>query len=252
MAGHSHWAQIKRKKAAQDAKRGKLFTKLIREIMVAARLGGGDPSANPRLRAAIQAAKAANMPKENIERAIRKGTGQEPGTTWEEAVYEGYGPGGVAVLIKSVTDNKRRTVSELRHIFSKCGGNLAEPGAVSWIFEQKGLIVVARNGTDEEKLLEIALEAGAEDVREYESEFEIITTPQELEEVKKALEEAGFPIQSARVTMVPKTTVRLEEEKTVQQMLRLMETLEDHDDVQQVYANFDIPDELMERVSAKV
>ncbi len=252
MAGHSHWAQIKRKKAAQDAKRGKLFTKLIREIMVAARLGGGDPSANPRLRAAIQAAKAANMPKENIERAIRKGTGQEPGTTWEEAVYEGYGPGGVAVLIKSVTDNKRRTVSELRHIFSKCGGNLAEPGAVSWIFEQKGLIVVARNGTDEEKLLETALEAGAEDVREYESEFEIITTPQELEEVKKALEEAGFPIQSARVTMVPKTTVRLEEEKTVQQMLRLMETLEDHDDVQQVYANFDIPDELMERVSAKV
>ena len=252
MAGHSHWAQIKRKKAAQDAKRGKLFTKLIREIMVAARLGGGDPSANPRLRAAIQAAKAANMPKENIERAIRKGTGQEPGTTWEEAVYEGYGPGGVAVLIKSVTDNKRRTVSELRHIFSKCGGNLAEPGAVSWIFEQKGLIVVARNGTDEEKLLEIALEAGAEDVREYESEFEIITAPQELEEVKKALEEAGFPIQSARVTMVPKTTVRLEEEKTVQQMLRLMETLEDHDDVQQVYANFDIPDELMERVSAKV
>ncbi len=252
MAGHSHWAQIKRKKAAQDAKRGKLFTKLIREIMVAARLGGGDPSANPRLRAAIQAAKAANMPKENIERAIRKGTGQEPGTTWEEAVYEGYGPGGVAVLIKSVTDNKRRTVSELRHIFSKCGGNLAEPGAVSWIFEQKGLIVVTRNGTDEEKLLEIALEAGAEDVREYESEFEIITTPQELEEVKKALEEAGFPIQSARVTMVPKTTVRLEEEKTVQQMLRLMETLEDHDDVQQVYANFDIPDELMERVSAKV
>ncbi len=252
MAGHSHWAQIKRKKAAQDAKRGKLFTKLIREIMVAARLGGGDPSANPRLRAAIQAAKAANMPKENIERAIRKGTGQEPGTTWEEAVYEGYGPGGVAVLIKSVTDNKRRTVSELRHIFSKCGGNLAEPGAVSWIFEQKGLIVVARNGTDEEKLLEIALEAGAEDVREYESEFEIITAPQELEEVKKALEEAGVPIQSARVTMVPKTTVRLEEEKTVQQMLRLMETLEDHDDVQQVYANFDIPDELMERVSAKV
>ncbi len=252
MAGHSHWAQIKRKKAAQDAKRGKLFTKLIREIMVAARLGGGDPSANPRLRAAIQAAKAANMPKENIERAIRKGTGQEPGTTWEEAVYEGYGPGGVAVLIKSVTDNKRRTVSELRHIFSKCGGNLAEPGAVSWIFEQKGLIGMASNGTDEEKLLEIALEAGAEDVREYESEFEIITTPQELEEVKKALEEAGFPIQSARVTMVPKTTVRLEEEKTVQQMLRLMETLEDHDDVQQVYANFDIPDELMERVSAKV
>ncbi len=252
MAGHSHWAQIKRKKAAQDAKRGKLFTKLIREIMVAARIGGGDPSANPRLRAAIQAAKAANMPKENIERAIRKGTGQEPGTTWEEAVYEGYGPGGVAVLIKSVTDNKRRTVSELRHIFSKCGGNLAEPGAVSWIFEQKGLIVVTKDGVDEEKLLEIALEAGAEDVREYESEFEVITAPQDLENVKSALEGAGVKVTSAKVTMVPKTTVKLEDEKTVQQMLRLMETLEDHDDVQQIYANFDIPDELMERVSAKM
>ncbi|AEH44622.1 protein of unknown function DUF28 [Thermodesulfatator indicus DSM 15286] len=252
MAGHSHWAQIKRKKAAQDAKRGKIFTKLIREIMVAARMGGGDPSANPRLRAAIQAAKAANMPKENIERAIRKGTGQEPGTTWEEVTYEGYGPGGVAVLIKSVTDNKRRTVSELRHIFSKCGGNLAEPGAVAWVFEQKGLILVNRNETDEEKLLEAALEAGAEDVREYESEFEIITLPEDLENVKKALEEAGFVIQSARVTMVPKSTVKIEDEKTAQQMLRLMETLEDHDDVQQVYANFDIPDELMERVGANI
>ncbi|WP_456371260.1 YebC/PmpR family DNA-binding transcriptional regulator [Thermodesulfatator atlanticus] len=252
MAGHSHWAQIKRKKAAQDAKRGKLFTKLIREIMVAARMGGGDPSANPRLRAAIQAAKAANMPKENIERAIRKGTGQEPGMTWEEVVYEGYGPGGVAVLIKSVTDNKRRTVSELRHIFSKCGGNLAEPGAVAWVFEQKGLIIVPKEGADEEKLLEEALEAGAEDVREYESEFEIITLPQDLETVKTALEEAGFKIDSAKVTMVPKSTVKLEDEKTVQQMLRLMETLEDHDDVQQVYANFDIPDELMERVGANI
>lgn len=252
MAGHSHWAQIKRKKAAQDAKRGKLFTKLIREIMVAARLGGGDQSANPRLRAAIQAAKAANMPKENIERAIRKGTGQEPGTAWEEVTYEGYGPGGVAMLIKSVTDNKRRTVSELRHIFSKCGGNLAEPGAVSWIFEQKGLIVINREGADEERLLEEALEAGAEDVREYESEFEIITTPQDLEEVKQALEGAGFKIESAKVTMVPKSTVKIEDEKTAQQMLRLMETLEDHDDVQQIYANFDIPDELMERVSAKM
>ncbi|OAG28263.1 YebC/PmpR family DNA-binding transcriptional regulator [Thermodesulfatator autotrophicus] len=252
MAGHSHWAQIKRKKAAQDAKRGKLFTKLIREIMVAARMGGGDPSANPRLRAAIQAAKAANMPKENIERAIRKGTGQEPGTTWEEATYEGYGPGGVAVLIKSVTDNKRRTVSELRHIFSKCGGNLAEPGAVAWVFEQKGLILIDRQGTDEEKLLETALEAGAEDVREYESEFEIITLPEDLESVKKALEDAGFIIQSAKVTMVPKSTVKIEDEKTAQQMLRLMEALEDHDDVQQVYANFDIPDELMERVGANI
>ncbi len=252
MAGHSHWAQIKRKKAAQDAKRGKLFTKLIREIMVAARLGGGDPSANPRLRAAIQAAKAANMPKENIERAIRKGTGQEEGVKFEEAIYEGYGPQGVAVLIESVTDNKRRTVGELRHIFSKCGGSLAEPGAVAWIFEQKGLIVLPREGIDEDELLTLALDAGAEDVREYEKEFEVITAPQDFESVKKALEEAGMKIESAKVTMVPKTTVRLEEEKAAQQMLRLLETLEDHDDVQRVYANFDIPDELMERISAKM
>ncbi len=252
MAGHSHWAQIKRKKAVQDAKRGKIFTKLIREIMVAARLGGGDPSANSRLRAAIQAARAANMPKENIERAIRKGTGQEPGTRWEEAIYEGYGPGGVAVLIESVTDNKRRTVGELRHIFSKCGGNLAEPGAVSWIFEQKGLIVVSTEGNDEEHIFSVALEAGAEDVREYEKEFEIITSPQEFEDVKKALEDAGIKIESAKITMVPKTTVKLQEEKAVQQMLRLLEALEDHDDVQRVYANFDIPDELMERVSTNI
>ncbi len=252
MAGHSHWAQIKRKKAAQDAKRGKLFTKLIREIMIAARLGGGDSSANPRLRAAIQAARAANMPKENIERAIRKGIGQEEGVKFEETVYEGYGPHGVAVLIESVTDNKRRTVGELRYIFSKCGGNLAEPGAVAWIFEQKGLIVLPREGIDEDKLLTLALDAGAEDIREYEKEFEVITAPQDFEMVKKALEEAGMKIESAKVTMVPKTTIRLEEEKAVQQMLRLLEALEDHDDVQRVYANFDIPDELMERISAKM
>ncbi|WP_297056631.1 YebC/PmpR family DNA-binding transcriptional regulator [Thermosulfurimonas sp.] len=249
MAGHSHWAQIKRKKAAQDAKRGRIFTKITREIMVAARLGGGDPDSNPRLRAAIAAAKAVNMPKENIERAIRKGLGLEEGTRYEEATFEGYGPGGVAILIQSVTDNRRRTVSELRHIFSKYGGNLAEPGAVSWIFEKKGLIVVPRDGLSEEQVLEAALEAGAEDVRTYEGEFEIITGPEEFETVRSGLEEAGLPLASARVTLVPKTTVRVEDEKIAQQILRLMEKLEDHDDVQNVYANFDIPQELLEKLS---
>ncbi len=249
MAGHSHWAQIKRKKAAQDAKRGRLFTKIAREIIVAARLGGGDPEGNPRLRAAIAAAKAANMPKENIERAIRKGLGLEEGVAYEEITFEGYGPGGVAVLIESVTDNRRRTVSELRHIFSKCGGNLAEPGAVSWIFEKKGLIVIPRDHLSEDQVLEIALEAGAEDVRTYEGEFEIITEPESFEEVKAAVERNGLSPSSSQVTLVPKTMVKLEDEKTVQQMLRLMEMLEEHDDVQKVYANFDIPEELMEKTS---
>jgi len=248
MAGHSHWAQIKRKKAAQDAKRGQLFTKLIREIIVAVRTGGsGDPELNPRLRAAIQAARAANMPKENIERAIKKALGLEEGTNYEEATFEGYGPGGVAIFIKAITDNRRRTVSEIRHLFSKHGGNLAEPGAVAWIFEQKGLIVVPRE--DEEKVLEVAIESGAEDTKEYESEIEIVTEPSQFEEVKKALEDAGIKIISAKVTMVPKTTVPVQDESTANSLLKLMEALEDHDDVQQVYANFDIPEEIMERLN---
>jgi len=248
MAGHSHWAQIKRKKAAQDAKRGQLFTKLIREIIIAVRTGGsGDPDLNPRLRSAIQAARAANMPKENIERAIKKALGLEEGTNYEEATFEGYGPGGVAILLKTITDNRRRTVSELRHLFSKHGGNLAEPGAVAWIFEQKGLIVVPKE--DEEKILEIAIENGAEDTKEYESEIEIITDPSQFEDMKKALEEAGIKIISAKVTMVPKTTVPVEDEATANSLLKLMEALEDHDDVQQVYANFDIPEKIMENLN---
>jgi len=248
MAGHSHWAQIKRKKAVQDAKRGKLFTKLIREIIIAVRAGGsGDPELNPRLRAAIQAARAANMPKENIERAIKKALGLEEGTNYEEAVFEGYGPGGVAILINAITDNRRRTVSELRHIFSKHGGNLAEPGAVAWIFEQKGLIVVPRK--DEEKILEIAIEKGAEDTKEYESEIEIVTDPSQFEDVKKALEEAKIEIISAKITMVPKTTVPVEDEATASSLLKLIEALDDHDDVQQVYANFDIPEKIMEALN---
>jgi YebC/PmpR family DNA-binding regulatory protein len=248
MAGHSHWAQIKRKKAAQDAKRGQLFTKLIREIIVAVRAGGsGDPELNPRLRAAIQAARAANMPKENIERAIKKALGLEEGTNYEEAVFEGYGPGGVAILINAITDNRRRTVSELRHLFSKHGGNLAEPGAVAWIFEQKGLIVVPKK--EEEKVLEIAIEKGAEDTKEYESEIEVITDPSQFEEIKKALEDAGIEIISAKITMVPKTTVSVEDESTASSLLKLIEALDDHDDVQQVYANFDIPERIMEALN---
>lgn len=248
MAGHSHWAQIKRKKAAQDAKRGQLFTKLIREIIVAVRAGGsGDPELNPRLRAAVQAARAVNMPKENIERAIKKALGLEEGTNYEEAVFEGYGPGGVAILINTITDNRRRTVSELRHLFSKYGGNLAEPGAVVWIFEQKGLIAVPKK--EEEKVLEIAIEKGAEDTKEYESEIEVITDPSQFEEIKKALEDAGIEIISAKITMVPKTTVPVEDEATANTLLKLIEALDDHDDVQQVYANFDIPERIMEALN---
>ncbi|AEH22680.1 UPF0082 protein yeeN [Thermodesulfobacterium geofontis OPF15] len=248
MAGHSHWAQIKRKKAAQDAKRGQLFTKLIREIIVAVKTGGsGDPELNPRLRAAIQAARAANMPKENIERAIKKALGLEEGTQYEEAFFEGYGPGGVAILISAITDNRKRTVSELRHLFNKYGGNLAEPGAVSYLFEQKGLIVVPKK--EEEKVLEIAIEKGAEDTKEYESEIEVITDPSQFEEIKKALEDAGIEIISAKVTMVPKTIVPVEDEATANNLLKLMEALDDLDDVQQVYANFDIPERIMEALN---
>lgn len=248
MAGHSHWAQIKRKKAAQDAKRGQVFTKIVREIVIAVRQGGsGDPEMNPRLRAAIQSARAVNMPKENIERAIKKALGQEEGTQFEEAVFEGYGPGGVAVLVNAITDNRKRTVSDIRHLFSKFGGNLAEPGAVAWIFEQKGLIVVPKK--EEEKVLEIAIENGAEDTKEYESEIEVITNPTDFEAIKTALEKAGIEIISAKVTMVPKNLVPIQDEGTAQSLLKLMESLEDLDDVQQVFANFDIPENIMEAIN---
>ncbi len=248
MAGHSHWAQIKRKKSAQDAKRGQVFTKLIREIIIAVKTGGGgDPELNPRLRAAIQAARAANMPKENIERAIKKALGLEEGTQYEEAFFEGYGPGGVAILISAITDNRKRTVSELRYLFNKYGGNLAEPGAVSYLFGQKGLIVVPKK--EEEKVLEIAIEKGAEDTKEYESEIEVITEPSQFEEIKKALEDAGIEIISAKVTMVPKTIVPVEDENTASSLLKLMEALDDLDDVQQIYANFDIPEKIMEALN---
>ncbi len=245
MSGHSKWSSIKHKKSAADAKRGKVFTKLIREITIAARMGGGDPAGNPRLRAAIAAAKAENMPKENIERGIKKGTGELAGVSYEEASYEGYGPGGVAVLVDCLTDNRNRTVADVKYHFERNGGSLGEPGCVSWMFEQKGLIVLDKGTVDEEKLLDVALEAGAEDVREQGSEFEVITGPAEFDAVREALEAAGMAYTFAEVTKLPKNTVKLEGKKA-QQMLNLMQALEDHDDVSHVYANFDIPDEVME------
>jgi len=249
MSGHSKWSTIKRKKGAADAKRGKIFTKLIREIMVAARFGGGDINANPRLRAAVLAAKAENMPKDNIERAIKKGTGELEGVNYEELTYEGYGPGGVAMLVEVLTDNKNRTVAEVRHIFSKHNGSLGENGCVSWMFEKKGLILIDKSGVEEDRLIEAALDAGALDVRDAGKEFEVIVPPAQFDGVKKTLEEAGFKYHYAEVTMVPQSTVRLTG-KEAEQMLKLMEGLEDSDDVQKVYANFDITDEEMERLSA--
>jgi YebC/PmpR family DNA-binding regulatory protein len=249
MSGHSKWSTIKHKKAATDAKRGKIFTKLIKEITVAARLGGGDPSANPRLRAAIDAAKGQNMPKSNIERAIKKGTGELEGVSYEEITYEGYGPGGVAVLVETITDNRQRTVAEVRHLLSKRGGNMGEPGSVSWVFEKKGLVVIEKDKVDEETLMDVALEAGADDIRDEGSEWEVETSPEDLPSVRDALKEAGIEIISAEVSMVPGNTVKLEDEKQAKQMLLLMEALEENDDVQNVYANFDIPDEILEKVA---
>jgi len=249
MSGHSKWSTIKHKKGKEDARRGKTFTKLIKEISVAARMGGGDPNGNPRLRSAILAAKAENMPKENIERAIKKGTGELPGVSYEEASFEGYGPGGVAVLIETLTDNRKRAVADIRHIFSRNAGNLGEAGCVSWMFEKKGLIVFEKEKADEEKLMDLALDAGAQDIRETDKEYEVITDPASFERVKKQLEEANLKPSYAEISMVPQSTVRLSG-KEAQQMLRLMESLEDSDDIQHVYANFDIPDEEMEQLSA--
>ena len=247
MSGHSKWASIKHKKGAMDAKRGKIFTKLIKEITVAARLGGGDAEGNPRLRTAIQAAKAENMPKDNIERAIKKGTGELEGVSYEEVNYEAYGPGGVAVLIDCLTDNKNRTVADIKHICDRHAGRIGEPGCVSWMFEKKGVIVFDKEKAEEEQLLELALEAGAEDVKEEDTQFEVITDPADFDAVKKAFDDAGFSYYIAEVTMVPQNTIKLEGKKA-QQMLEFMEALEEHDDISQVSANFDIPDEVMEAI----
>lgn len=239
MSGHSKWHSIKHKKGALDAKRGKLFTKFIKEITVAARSGGGDPEGNARLRKAIADAKAGNMPNDTIDRAIRRGTGEEEGVHYEEITYEGYGPGGVALLIQSMTDNRNRTVAEIRHLFSKNGGNLGESGSVGWMFEKKGYIVVEKSAKSEEELFDLVIEAGADDLRDDEGNFEIITSPEAFDKVLAAIKGAGIEPQVAEVEMVPQNYIRLEG-ADARQMLKLMEALEDHDDVQKVSANFDI------------
>jgi YebC/PmpR family DNA-binding regulatory protein len=239
MSGHSKWHSIKHKKGALDAKRGKLFTKFIKEITVAARTGGGDPDANARLRKAISDAKAGNMPNDTIDRAIRRGTGEEEGVHYEEITYEGYGPRGVALLIESMTDNRNRTVAEIRHIFSKNGGNLGESGSVGWMFDKKGYLVVNKSAKPEEELFDIVIEAGADDLRDDEDNFEIITSPENFESVSAALKSAGIETQVAEIEMVPQNYIKLEG-SDARQMLKLMEALEDHDDVQKVSANFDI------------
>jgi YebC/PmpR family DNA-binding regulatory protein len=246
MSGHSKWATIRHKKGAADAKRGKVFTRLIKELMVAARMGGGNPEGNPRLRAAVLAAKAENMPKDNIDRAIKKGTGELEGVNYEEMMYEGYGPGGVAVLVDIMTDNRNRAASEVRHIFSRNNGNLGEAGCVAWMFNKKGSIVFDKKAVQEEELLELALEAGAEDVKDEEDQFEVVSSPEDFAAVKTAFDEKGLKYELAEITMAPQTTVRIEDPKMAQQLLRLMDTLEESDDVQNVYANFDIPDDIME------
>jgi len=246
MSGHSKWSTIKRKKGALDAKRGKIFGKLAKEVTVAARIGGGDPSGNPRLRAAIAAAKAENMPNDNITRAIRRGSGEGGGAALEELFLEGYGPAGVALMVETLTDNKNRTVSDVRHLITKYGGSLGEPGCVAWMFDKKGVIVFERQGVSEDELMEAALECGAEDLQSDESQFEVLTDPSSFLEVKEALEAKGFKPILAELQMHPKTTVKIEEEKSAQQVLKLVELLEEHDDVNDVFANFDIPDNLLE------
>lgn len=247
MSGHNKWSSIKHKKGKADAQRGKAFTKITREIITAARIGGGDPAGNNRLRAAISAAKAVNMPNDNIQRAIKKGTGELEGVSYEEGFYEGYGPHGVAVLVKVLTDNRNRTVADVRHLFSKHNGSLGETGCVNWMFSKQGSITVPKDAIGEEALIEIALEAGADDVaNDPEShEYEVRCEPEAFEDVKRALEEKGVRIATAEVAMVPQSTVHLEG-KAAEQMLRLMSALEESDDVQNVWANFDISDEAME------
>jgi YebC/PmpR family DNA-binding regulatory protein len=248
MSGHSKWSTIKHKKAAKDAKRGKIFTKLIKEITVAARMGGGDINANPRLRTAVLTARSNSMPSENIDRAIKKGTGELEGVTYEEIQYEGYGPGGVAIIAQVLTDNKNRTVSEIRRMFVKHGGNMGETGCVGWMFDKKGILTVDKSQVDEDRLMDIALDAGAEDVRDEGEVFEVVTQPEDFEKVKERLDREKVAIASGQVSLVPKNTVDVDA-KNVEQVLKLSEELEDHDDVQNVAANFNIPDELMDKAN---
>ncbi len=248
MSGHSKWSTIKRKKGAKDAERGRIFTRLIKEITVAARQGGGDETSNPRLRSAIQAAKAANMPSKNIENAVKKGTGELPGVTYDEVVYEGYGPGGVALYIEAMTDNKNRTVAEIRHLLSKHGGSLGENGSVAWMFDKKGIITIPAANTTEDDLMMIVLDAGAEDIEQDEEVFLVKSEPAHFEAVKSALEENGVAYDSAELTMAPQNTVNVEG-KQAEQLLKLMDLLEDHDDVQNIYSNFDIDDSVIEALN---
>ena len=245
MAGHSKWANIKHRKAAVDAKRGKMFTKLIRELTVAAKDGGGDPDSNPRLRTAINAAKGSNMPNDTIDRAIKRGTGDMDGVIYEEVYYEGYGPGGSAVYVQALTDNKNRTVAEVRRLFTKNGGNLGESGCVAWIFDMKGRISFKGDSVTEEQLFETAIDAGAEDVFTEDNDLVVVTDTEDFENVKTALKDAGLEYENAEVTMIPKNNVKIDG-KEAEHMIRLMESLEDSDDVQNVYANFDISEELLE------
>jgi YebC/PmpR family DNA-binding regulatory protein len=245
MSGHSKWASIKHKKGALDAKRGKIFTRIIKELTVAARGGGGDPDMNPRLRTIIQDAKQNNMPAENIKRAIRRGTGEEPGVSYEEAQYEGYGPGGAALIIDVLTDNKNRTAGEIRHLLEKHSGNLAAPNAVAWMFSKKGYIVIEKSKADEEKLMGAVLEAGADDLQDDDDNWEVLSAPDAFPAVHEAVKQLGVEPASAQVSMIPQNYVKLEG-KTAQQMIKLMEALDDHDDVQHVWSNFDISEKEIE------
>jgi YebC/PmpR family DNA-binding regulatory protein len=244
MSGHSKWATIRRKKEKTDAARGKVFTRLIKEVTIAARVGGGDETGNPRLRTAILAAKAANMPAANIERAIKKGTGELPGTVYDEIVYEGYGPGGAALLIQVLTDNRNRTVSEIRHLLSKRGGSLGASGSVNWMFERRGVITVASEKATEDRLLELLLDHGVEDIRLEEDAFEIVCDPEVLEAAKGALEAARIPMISTEISMIPQSTTKVEGSQA-ESMLKLMDDLDDHDDVQKVFSNFDVDEDLL-------
>jgi len=245
MSGHSKWASIKHKKAATDAKRGALFTKLIKELTAAARQGGGNPVTNSRLRAAMARAKTQNMGASNIENAIKKGTGELPGVVYEEITYEGFGPGGIGVMIDTLTDNKNRTTAEIRNLFSKKGGNLS--GSVAWMFHKKGYIVINKEDIDEDKLMTIVLDAGAEDMKTEETTYAITSDPKDFEKVKKAIEDNKITVQSAEVSMIPANLIKVTDESAANQILDLMENLEDHEDVQHVYANFDIPDTILEK-----
>jgi len=249
MSGHSKWATIKHKKGALDAKRGALFTKLIKEITIAAKNGGGNPDGNPRLRTAIGKAKEANMPSDNIERAVKKGTGELPGVVYEEIAYEGYGPNGVAVLVEAVTDNKNRTTAEVRTLFEKKGGNMSGAGSVAWQFAKKGFIVVKKEAAEEDKVMSVALDSGASDFSSDKDVYEITTEPQDFENVKKAITDAGIATESAELTRIPSATVKIAGAELAKTIMGLIESLEDHEDVQNVYANFDIPDEILQELA---